>query len=63
MGCMPISEYFGPKDQDEGLATIRRAIDLGMDFLDTSDAYGPYTNEMAVGRAIAGRRQIGRAHV
>ncbi len=56
MGCMPISEYFGAKDQDEGLATIRRAIDLGMNFLDTSDAYGPYTNEMVVGRAIAGRR-------
>lgn len=56
LGCMPISEYFGPKDQDEGLRTIHRAIDLGMDFLDTSDAYGPYTNETVVGRAIAGRR-------
>ena len=53
---MPISEYFGPKDQDEGIRTIQRAIDIGMNFLDTSDAYGPYTNEMVVGRAIAGRR-------
>ena len=56
MGCMPISEYFGPKDQDEGIRTIQRAIDIGMTFLDTSDAYGPYTNEMVVGRAIQGRR-------
>jgi aryl-alcohol dehydrogenase-like predicted oxidoreductase len=55
LGCMPISEYFGPKDQDEGIRTIRRAIDIGMNFLDTSDAYGPYTNEIVVGRAIAGR--------
>ena len=53
---MPISEYFGPKDQDEGIRTIQRAIDIGMNFLDTSDAYGPYTNEMVVGRAIEGRR-------
>jgi aryl-alcohol dehydrogenase-like predicted oxidoreductase len=53
---MPISEYFGPKDQDEGVRTIRRAIDLGLNFLDTSDAYGPYTNEILVGRAIRGRR-------
>jgi aryl-alcohol dehydrogenase-like predicted oxidoreductase len=56
MGCMPISEYFGPKDQDEGIRTIRRAIDIGITFLDTSDAYGPYTNELIVGRAIEGRR-------
>ena len=56
MGCMPISEYFGPQDQDEGLRTIQRALDLGIDFLDTSDAYGPYTNEVLVGRAIRGRR-------
>jgi aryl-alcohol dehydrogenase-like predicted oxidoreductase len=56
MGCMPISEYFGPQDQDEGIRTIQRAIDIGMNFLDTSDAYGPYTNEMVVGRAIQGRR-------
>jgi len=56
IGCMPISEYFGPKDQDEGIRTIQRAIDIGMNFLDTSDAYGPYTNELIVGRAIQGRR-------
>jgi aryl-alcohol dehydrogenase-like predicted oxidoreductase len=56
IGCMPISEYFGPKDQDEGLATIGRAIDLGVTFLDTSDAYGPHTNELLVGKAIGGRR-------
>ena len=56
IGCMPISEYYGPKDQDEGIATIRRAIELGVTLLDTSDAYGPYTNELVVGRAIAGLR-------
>jgi aryl-alcohol dehydrogenase-like predicted oxidoreductase len=56
LGCMPISEYFGPKDQGEGIRTIQRAIDLGVTFLDTSDAYGPYTNELVVGRAIRGRR-------
>jgi aryl-alcohol dehydrogenase-like predicted oxidoreductase len=56
VGCMPISEYFGPKDQAEGLATICRAIDLGATFLDTSDAYGPHTNELLVGKAIAYRR-------
>jgi aryl-alcohol dehydrogenase-like predicted oxidoreductase len=56
MGCMPISEYFGPQDQDEGIRTIQQAIDIGLNFLDTSDAYGPYTNEVVVGRAIHGRR-------
>lgn len=56
IGCMPISEYFGPKDQDEGVATIRQALDMGATLLDTSDAYGPHTNERLVGRAIAGRR-------
>ncbi len=56
MGCMPISEYYGPKDQDEGVRTIPCAIAIGMNFPDTSDAYGPYTNEMTVGRAIQGRR-------
>jgi len=56
LGCMPISEYFGPKDQDEGIRTIQRALDVGVDFLDTSDAYGPYTNELVVGRAIRGHR-------
>jgi len=56
MGCMPISEYFGPQDQDEGIRTIQQAIDIGLNFLDTSDMYGPYTNEELVGRAIRGRR-------
>jgi aryl-alcohol dehydrogenase-like predicted oxidoreductase len=56
LGCMPISEYFGPKDQGEGVRTIQRAIDIGVDFLDTSDAYGPYTNEVIVGLAIRGQR-------
>jgi aryl-alcohol dehydrogenase-like predicted oxidoreductase len=53
---MPISEYFGPQDREEGLRTIRRALDLGLTFVDTSDAYGPHTNELVVGEAIRGRR-------
>ncbi|MEZ3158924.1 aldo/keto reductase [Microbacterium sp. BWT-B31] len=56
LGCMGMSEYFGPKDQDEAVATILRSLDLGFTFLDTSDAYGPETNERLVGGAIRGRR-------
>ena len=56
IGCMPISEYFGPKDRGEGIATIRRAVELGVTFLDTSDVYGPHTNEVVVGEAIARHR-------
>jgi aryl-alcohol dehydrogenase-like predicted oxidoreductase len=56
LGCMGMSEFYGAPDEAAGLATIRRALDLGVTFLDTADMYGPFTNERLVGRAIAGRR-------
>ena len=56
LGCMGMSQSYGPADEDESVATIHRALDLGVTFLDTADMYGPFTNERLVGRAIAGRR-------
>jgi aryl-alcohol dehydrogenase-like predicted oxidoreductase len=56
LGCMSMSGVYGPADDDEGLATIRKALDLGVTFLDTADVYGLGHNEELVGRAIAGRR-------
>jgi aryl-alcohol dehydrogenase-like predicted oxidoreductase len=56
LGCMGMSEFYGPSDEAEAVATIHRAIDLGVTLLDTADMYGPYTNEQLVGRAVRGRR-------
>jgi aryl-alcohol dehydrogenase-like predicted oxidoreductase len=56
LGCMGMSEFYGPTDEAEAIATIHAALDAGITMLDTADAYGPFTNEELVGRALRGRR-------
>ncbi|HSY05027.1 MAG TPA: aldo/keto reductase [Steroidobacteraceae bacterium] len=56
LGCMGMSEFYGPHSDAESLATLQHALDRGVSFLDTADAYGPYTNEELIGRALQGRR-------
>src|SRR5262245_35620201 len=56
LGCMGMSEFYGPRDEQESVATIHAALDGGVNLLDSADVYGPYQNEELVGKAIRGRR-------
>src|SRR5581483_401992 len=56
LGCMGMSQSYGPADETESIATLYRAIEMGCNFFDTAEGYGPYTNEELLGRAFKGRR-------
>src|SRR6266849_3819016 len=57
LGCMPMSQSYGPADENESIATLHRAMDLGCNFFDTAEGYGPFKNEELLGRAFKGRRR------
>lgn len=57
LGAMGMSAFYGPSDEQESIATLRRAVDLGITFIDTAEAYGPFTNERLIGRALGSRRE------